>query len=265
MKLPSKTDIIMHLLVLACLWPALAWAQIPPPPSPPRLVNDLAGVLGNTQELEDSLEAFARHTGNQIVVITVSDLGGYEPWEYAQQVGQQWGVGGKKFNNGMVVLVKPKTASSNGRAFIATGYGLEGALTDATCTQIVNREMIPHFKENDYAGGVWQAVSVLMPIAAGEYSEEQYVGDDNVANDVFDALLVIFILVIIFIIISASKSGNSGGNNRGGDTGTWGGPIIWGGGSSSWGSSSGSGWSGGGGFGGFGGGGFGGGGGGGSW
>ncbi|MBR1803317.1 MAG: TPM domain-containing protein [Muribaculaceae bacterium] len=264
MKLPSKTDILTHLFVLLCLWPVLAWAEIPSPPTPPRLVNDFAGVLGNTQALEDSLAAFARHTGNQIVVITVNDLDGYEPWEYAQQVGQQWGVGGKKFNNGLVVLVKPKTPTSNGRAFIATGYGLEGALTDATCTQIVNREMIPHFKENDYQGGVWQAVRVLMPIAAGEYSEEQYLDNDDDANDVFNALLVIFILVFILVVSSASHGGGSNDSNRGGNTGTWGGPIIWGGGSSNWGSSSGSSW-GGGGFGGFGGGSFGGGGGGGSW
>lgn len=263
MRLPSKTDILLRVFALLLLWPLMAWGQVPPAPSPPRLVNDLAGVLGDTHELEDTLAAFARHTGNQIVVLTVSDLGGYEPWEYAQQVGQQWGVGGKKFNNGLVVLIKPKTASSNGRAFIATGYGLEGALTDATCTQIVNREMIPAFKENDYAGGVWNAVRVLMPIAAGEYSEEQYVDSGEEELTAGEIMLVILILVIIFVFVTASMGNNQGGRGSGGSTGTWGGPIIFGsGGSSSWGGSSGGF---GGGFGGFGGGSFGGGGGGGSW
>ena len=258
MKSPLKIDISLRWLLVLCLLPVMALAQIPERPDPPRLVNDFAGVLGDTEELEDSLEAHARHTGNQIVVITINDLGGYEPWEFAQQVGQQWGVGGKKFNNGVVVLIKPKVGDKRGQAFIATGYGLEGALTDATCTQIVNREMIPSFKENNYARGVWNAVRIVMPITAGEYSEEQYL--DAVEDDVTAGDLILGILIFVFII-AIVLYGNSGGGGgySGGSTGTWGGTIF-----SSGGSSGGSSWSGGG-FGGFGGGSFGGGGGGGSW
>lgn len=257
-----KIDISLCWVLVLCLLPVMALAQIPERPDPPRLVNDLAGVLGDTDELEDTLVAHARRTSNQIVVITINDLGGYEPWEFAQQVGQQWGVGGKKFNNGVVVLIKPKVGDDRGRAFIATGYGLEGALTDATCTQIVNREMIPSFKENDYAGGVWKAVNVLMPITAGEYSEEQYVEEEEDDDLVID--LIVTICFIIFLIIwfkNHSDGFGVGGSGHSGNTGTWGGPIIFGSGGSSSSSSS---W-GGGGFGGFGGGSFGGGGGGGSW
>ena len=253
--------------MLLCLLPMLAWAKYPVPdkPVPPRLVNDLAGVLGSeAQVLEDTLEAFAMRTGNQIVVLTVTDLGGYEPWEFAQQVGQQWGVGGSKFNNGVVILVKPKTDASRGQAFIATGYGLEGALTDLTCTQIVNREMIPAFRANDYGEGVWRAVRVVMPIAEGEYSEQQYLdsGEQSMAESIATIIIAIILLAWLFYYISNLFGGGGGGG--GGYTGTWGGPIIFGGGSSSWGGSRGGGF-GGGGFGGFGGGSFGGGGGGGSW
>lgn len=273
MKSPSKTDCLLPvwLVVVLCLLPMAAWGKypIPDPPNPPRLVNDLAGVLGkDANVMEDSLEAYARRTSNQIVVITVTDLGGYDPWEFAQQVGQQWGVGGSKFNNGVVILIKPKTDHDRGRAFIATGYGLEGALTDMACTQIVNHEMIPAFKENDYAGGVWRALRVVMPIAEGEYSEEQYLDqtDDDTAGTVASIIISIIILIYIFIKISELFDGGGGSGGRGGGyTGTWGGPIIFGGGSSSRGSSWGGGGFGGGGFGGFGGGGFGGGGGGGSW
>lgn len=265
MKSPLKIDRLRLGLALMCVLcgMAAAWAQIPPKPDPPRLVNDLAGILCDTQKMEDTLAAFARRTSNQIVVITTNELYGYEPWEFAQQVGQQWGVGGSKFNNGIVVLVKPKTDNGKGRVFIATGYGMEGALPDAICTRIANNEMLPAFREGDYTKGVWNALRVIMPIAAGEYSEEQYM--DQTEDDGLEDLIIFLVVlaVILFISWQSSKNGGTGGGHGGGGrTGTWGGPIIFtGGGSSghsSWGGSSG-------GFGGFGGGGFGGGGGGASW
>ena len=275
MKSHSKTDCLLPvwlMVVVLCLLPLAAWGKYPIPdrPNPPRLVNDLAGVLGKDADvMEDSLEAYAMRTSNQIVVITVTDLGGYDPWEFSQQVGQQWGVGGSNFNNGLVILVKPKTDTDRGRAFIATGYGLEGALTDLTCTQIVNHEMIPAFKQNDYAEGVWRALRVVMPIAEGEYSEQQYLDQtgDNDAEDLAGLIIAMIIMVIVLCYLHEQLGGgNRGGGSRGGGyTGTWGGPIIFGGGSSSRGSSWGGGGFGGGGFGGFGGGSFGGGGGGGSW
>ncbi|MBQ7690327.1 MAG: TPM domain-containing protein [Muribaculaceae bacterium] len=262
MKSPTKTN-RFTLLALLCLIPIAAGAAYPIPdrPEPQRLVNDLAGVLGDQAGvMEDTLEAFARRTSNQIVVLTVNDLGDYEPWEFAQQTGQQWGVGGAKFNNGVVILVKPKTEASRGQAFIATGYGMEGALTDLACRQIVNREMIPAFKQNDYASGVWRALRVVMPIAEGEYSEQQYLdkAEQTAADTGADLIVAIIVLVyVIYRIRNLLGGGGFGGFGGGGAyTGTWGSP-------SSWSHSSGS--SGGGGFGGFGGGSFGGGGGGGSW
>ena len=254
-------------VLLLCLTALTVMAQVPPRPNPPRLVNDFAGILGDCQWLEDSLERIAMETSNQICVVTMDDLGGYDKAMMAYSIGQQWGVGNKENRNGVVILIKPKTADSKGEAFIATGYGLEGAITDATSTRIVNQEMIPHFKENDYLGGVWAGAKVVRDLATGEYNEEDYVnGDDG------DALLglILFIVILAFFLYLAHKSNQSGGNNRrnNGDTGTWGGPIIfttgsdWGRGGSSWG---GGGSFGGGGWGGFGGGSFGGGGGGGSW
>lgn len=235
---------------------------VPQRPEPARLVNDLAGVLGDTKAMEDSLEEFARRTSNQIVVVTVKDLGGYDPTMLAYEIGQRWGVGGKKHNNGVVVLVKPKN-DTRGTATVAPGYGLEGALPDALCRRVVEREMIPHFKDNDYDGGVWAALKVIMPIAAGEYSEQQYMdsdGDELAAALAGLALAVGFFIVIILIF---RKSGGSNGNSS---TFGGGGPIIFppmGGGGSSFGGGGGS--SGFGGFGGFGGGSFGGGGASGSW
>ena len=253
-------------VILLCLTAMAAVAQVPARPDPPRLVNDFAGILGDCQWLEDSLEKIAMETSNQICVVTMNDFGGYDKAMMAYSIGEQWGVGKKGNNNGVVILIKPKTAEAKGEAFIAPGYGLEGAITDATSTRIVNQEMIPYFKDNDYLGGVWAGAQVVRDLAIGEYNEEDYAnqGDDGALF-----ALVMFIFIFAFFLYLAHKSNqHNGGNRNSGDTGTWGGPIIftsghdWGRGGSSWG---GGGSFGGGGWGGFGGGSFGGGGGGGSW
>ena len=261
----NKAKLRLTVSLMLCLTALTVMAQVPPRPNPPRLVNDYAGILGNCQWLEDSLEKIAMETSNQICVVTMDDLGGYDKAQMAYSIGEQWGVGTQKYRNGVVILIKPKTPDSKGEAFIASGYGLEGAITDATCTRIVNQEMIPYFQENDYLGGVWAGAQVVRDLAVGEYNEEDYAkGDDEQA--LFAFLMFIAIFVFFLYLVHKSNQGNNGNrNNR--DTGTWGGPIIftsgsdWGRGGSSWGG----GGSFGGGWGGFGGGSFGGGGGGGSW
>ena len=252
--------------LLLCLTAVTVLAQVPPRPNPPRLVNDFAGILGDCQWLEDSLEKIAMETSNQICVVTMEDFGGYDKAMMAYSIGQQWGVGKKGNDNGVVILIKPKTEHSKGEAFIAPGYGLEGVITDAISNRIVNQEMIPYFKENDYLGGVWAGAKVVRDLAIGEYNEEDYAQQEG--DDALFALIM-FILIFAFFLYLAHKSNNGNGGNRNNrDTGTWGGPIIitggsdWGRGGSSWG---GGGSFGGGGWGGFGGGSFGGGGGGGSW
>ena len=148
----NKAVLRLTAVLLLGLTVLAAAAQVPPRPDPPRLVNDFAGILGDCQWLEDSLEKIAVETSNQICVVTMDDLGGYDKAMMAYSIGQQWGVGTQRHRNGVVILVKPKTADSKGDAFIATGYGLEGGITDAACRRIVDHEMIPHFKENDYLG-----------------------------------------------------------------------------------------------------------------
>lgn len=234
---------------------------IPSRPSPARLVNDMAGTFTTRQaeELERVLVAFDDSTSNQIAVVTVKDLKGYEPAEYATRIGLDWGVGSEKFDNGIVILVKPKDNTA-GKVFIAVGYGLEGAIPDAYAKRIINEVMIPHFRNNDYYGGVAEACKVLMRLASGEISElreDEFNADD--AGAIAGAVVTLIILIFVFVLITQNGGDNTGsGSHRGGRT-IYTGPVItsgriYGGGSSF-----------GGGFGGFGGGSFGGGGAGGSW
>ncbi|MDZ7635499.1 MAG: TPM domain-containing protein [Bacteroidales bacterium] len=239
-------------------------------PDPPRLVNDYAGVLSASelQSLENKLVAFNDSTSNQIAVVIVNDLQGYDRSEFAYKVAKDWGVGQGDFNNGLLVLVKTKTEATAGQIFIATGYGLEGAVPDIACADIIDREILPRFRENNYYGGLDAGTDVLMALAAGEYTYGSYSG-----GEMSPALpgIIFFIIVILIIVIVSAGSSNNKHLRKGGSSNL---PLwlllsMMGGGRShggSWGGfSGGGGSSGGGGFGGFGGGGFGGGGAGGSW
>jgi uncharacterized protein len=239
-----------------------------PRPDPPRLVNDYAGVLSSSeaQSLENKLVAFNDSTSNQIAVVIVNDLQGYDRSEFAYKVAKDWGVGQGDFNNGILVLVKTKTEGSSGQIFIATGYGLEGAIPDIACADIIDREILPRFREGDYFGGLDAGTNVLMALAAGEYSYDNY--RRSSPSGAIPGIVIIIIAIIIIAIASAANSNNKHIKR----TGSRGLPLwllmsMMGGGRShggSWGGFTGGG-GGGGGFGGFGGGGFGGGGAGGSW
>ena len=193
------------------LWTTVCLA-IPARPEPPRLVNDFAGLFSASQamRLEQVLTSFDDSTSNQIAVVTVNDLEGYSPAEYGTRIGLQWGVGSEKFDNGIIVLVKPKTRDSNGQVNISVGYGLEGAIPDAYAKRIIDNEMIPRFAEGDYFGGVAAGCAVLMKLASGEISEPDS-GDDDLGG------VIALLLLIIFIITVASVFGRKGGghNNRG--------------------------------------------------
>ena len=269
-----KNFSIYLLTALMLVVPAAICAAIPSPPSPPRLVNDFAGVFTPRQAgyLENVLTAFDDSTSNQITVVTVNDLEGYTASEYATRIGLDWKVGSEKFDNGVVLLIKPKTQDSGGQVAISVGYGLEGAIPDAYAKRIIDNELIPRFMQDDYFSGTAAACDVLMKLASGEISEPREAGDDDIGGFIAIGLFVFFVIIVSVVAATFRKGNNNGRGGGGSGTGTDGGDIfdaiIIGSllgnghrGGSSWGGSGG----GFGGFGGFGGGSFGGGGASGSW
>jgi len=184
-------------LALSCF----SGGQIPERPVPPRLVNDFAGILSDaeTNALENKLVQFDRETSTQIVIVTIDDLQGYDPGDYAFRLGEAWGVGQRGKDNGIVILVKPKKGEERGRIFIATGYGLEGVLPDAVVNgDIIDTEIIPRFMQNDYYGGLEQGINVIMDIARGEYTADYY--RENMASGSEGSLPGIVIIIIIIVI-----------------------------------------------------------------
>jgi len=245
--------------------------DIPDPMQPPRLVNDFAGILSSDEvnKLENKLVAFNDSTSTQIAVVIIKSLNGYDKNDYAQRLGQKWGIGQKGKQNGIVVLVKPKYPREKGEVSIQSGYGLEGVLPDITCKRIIENEMIPSFSTGDYYGGIDKATSTIISITKGEYTADQY-NKRKKKSSPYGILIPFIIMAIVFFLIRGSKGGTHSvgknipwwtalfllGSMGRGHSGTWGDFQS---------GSGGFGGGGGGGFGGFGGGGFGGGGAGGSW
>lgn len=226
------------------------------------LVQDYAGILTESEEqtLRQQLIAFNDTVSNQILIVTVTDLCGYDKAEFSYTLGEKWKVGQDGKDNGIVIMVKPKEIDGRGDAFIATGRGLEGVLPDAIAKRIVENEMIPSFKQKDYYGGIYDAALTVMQITGGEYTAEEY------SKVSFKSFLPFIFGLIIFIIIIAAQVGKTKRYASTNGLGFW---AAWslmsaasrGSGGGSFGNFS----SGGGGFSGFGGGSFGGGGAGGSW
>jgi uncharacterized protein len=246
--------------------------DFPEPMSPPRLVNDFSGILtpGQARSLEQKLVAFDDSSSSQIMVVMVKSLNGLTKEEFADRVGEKWGVGQKGKNNGVVVLVKPKYGNESGQARISVGYGLEGAIPDAIAKRIVEKEMIPSFKAGDYYSGIDKAVTTLISLAKGEYTADQY--SKKGSGSLFGILVPIIIIILILIFTNRNRGNHYTTGSKGTSlwTALWLASMMGGrGGSGSWGdfrSGCGNfGGGGGGGFGGFGGGSFGGGGAGGSW
>jgi uncharacterized protein len=250
---------------------------LPVRPNPPRLVNDLTGnTLTDSQvaRLENKLLAYEDTTSTQVAILMVNSLNGYEVVDYAQRVGQNWGVGQANKDNGVFIVV----AIQDRKAAIVTGYGMEGSITDAATYTIREDYMNPRFQEGNFYAGLDDATDAIFSLASGEFTADQMAKRRSRSSDgkgrkgfPFGFLFILFFFILPAI---AGRKRRRGIGSRGIPWWAW--LMMGSGGSSSrrdnnWDNFRGGGGGfggfggGGGGFGGFGGGSFGGGGSGGSW
>ena len=240
------------------------FGQYPEPTSAERFLHDFSKVqvlsAADQAQIEQRLDAFEQETSNEITVVIIDDLNGDEPWHYATELGEEWGVGKADKNNGLVFLIKPTQENGGRQVYLAPGRGLEAVITDLSCHDIVQHEILPEFKKNQYAQGINKALDILFKLAKGEINEKSY--RDGIRKDkwVGGIFALLFILGALFLLIM--RGGGDNGTTMGGRRG---GPGFFYFGGGGFGGGFGGGSSGGGGFGGFGGGSFGGGGSGGSW
>jgi uncharacterized protein len=159
--------VLLILLLLSLAPPALA-SEPRFPPLTGRVVDD-AGVLDawTQSELSDMLATHEGETGEQVVVVTLSSLQGYSIEDFGYQLGRHWGIGQKGKNNGVLLIVAPKEH----KVRIEVGYGLEGELTDAASSTIIQNYILPSLKRGDYNAGVPAGTTSILQVLGGGISE----------------------------------------------------------------------------------------------
>src|SRR5689334_21261821 len=125
-------------------------------------VVDNAEILSPSARgrITEMLKSHEDATTNQVAVLTVPTLGGESVEEFATRVFEQWKLGQKGKDNGVLVVVAPKDRKMR----IEVGYGLEGTLTDVMASRIIRNEMTPRFRDNDFDGGVERGVSAIVAL-----------------------------------------------------------------------------------------------------
>jgi uncharacterized protein len=234
-------------VALALIAAGPARAQSPMPAAPARYFNDYAGVIAPevAARLDEKLKAFDDQTSSQIVVVVYSELPSASMEDFTVRAAQAWRVGRKKLDNGAVLFVFIKDRQMR----IETGYGLEGALPDATAHRIIEERIAPRFRTGDYAGGLDAGIDAIMAATRGEYTASPVPARGRPRPGGFGSSFWL-VLLILFMVIAMSRGGRRGRTyGRRGYYG--GGPWWWGGGFGGGGFGGGGGWSGGGGFGGF--------------
>ncbi|HZF42283.1 MAG TPA: TPM domain-containing protein [Sphingomonadaceae bacterium] len=139
----------------AAVIPATAFPEIPLTGR----VTDAAGVINEAQEakLSSKLARLERSTGRQFVVVTVPSLGGEDVATFTRDLANAWGIGRAKEDDGVVFLIAP----SERQIRIAAGFGLERAIPDAIWKQIIETDVLPHFRKDDLEGGIDAGVRAI--------------------------------------------------------------------------------------------------------
>ncbi|QOF78075.1 TPM domain-containing protein [Variovorax sp. 38R] len=191
------------LFVAALAWaglPALAQSLLPIPALTARVIDQTTTLdAAQRSGLETKLAAFEQRKGSQIVVLMVPSTAPEDIASYTQRVGDTWKIGRKGVGDGLLVIV----AKDDRKMRIATAKTLEGVVPDLAAVRIIDEEMKPRFRNNDFAGGLNAAVDRLIGLVDGEPLPEpsrSSSSSGSSSNDGFDwENLAIFLFVGVFV------------------------------------------------------------------
>ena len=193
-----KLSKIFIFIFSSLLWSGLVFAD--EFPALTDRVVDEAGILSSSERanLISELKSAEPH---QVMAVSLRSLRGREIEEYGVQLGRHWGIGRKNINDGVLVLIAPNERQLR----IEVGYGLEGVLTDAICSRIVNRIMLPLARQGRYGAALIEGTqAVLKTIQGQEVSYPANTQEADAKTDDFSKILkvclAIFCLTFIFII-----------------------------------------------------------------
>ncbi len=185
------------LLFLFFFFPLASLAQeFPPKPNSP-VVDYTESTLSSdqVQSLNAKIIRFEDSTSIQFAVVIMQSIGGNDASEYAAKLGNAWGVGQEKKNNGIVMLI----SKEDHKIAIQIGKGLEGAATDGLTGSIIRREMQTPFRQGNFYIGIDNALTALMKITSGEFKADHYMkGSSQDHPPYFLVIIIIFIVIIVF-------------------------------------------------------------------
>ncbi len=167
-------------------------------------VVDKAKILSinERQELSSLLEEHEKQTSNQIVIVTLNSLNGYDIADFGYQLGRHWGIGQKDKNNGVLLIV----SMVEKKIRIEVGYGLEGALSDKRAHEIIEYILKPNFRRNEFYNGIYEASNAIIKSIKGEYKSSDYGVLSNSAESLFFIYFaIVFLSAIIGSIVRKSK------------------------------------------------------------
>jgi uncharacterized protein len=226
------------------------------PPKPPGYFQDNAGVVSKSAALRfnEQLAQFERETSNQVVVAVFPKMqSDSDVADYTRRIAEKWDIGQKGSQNGTALFVFVQDR----KMFIQTAHGVEGALPDITCFDITEYQIKPHFRNNDYEGGLAAGIDSIFKAIRGEYKGSGTTVTERRGRSSSPSFLFFIVFVVILMVISRVTRRRGGYGYSSGRTGPVFIPMGFGGGGGGWSSGGGgfSGFTGGGGGGGFGGGG----------
>ncbi|MGH7997840.1 MAG: TPM domain-containing protein [Opitutaceae bacterium] len=214
--------------VLVCVAAAAGRAAEVMPPPPAHHFNDYAGLVSDAtaQSLDRELAQFERATSDQIVVAIFPKMQSDSSIEdYTFRVAESWHLGLKGKDNGAALFVFVQNHTMR----IVTNYGLEAQLPDATCEDIVEDVIAPHFKRGDYDGGLTAGVSAILAAAKGEYRgtgqtvyQARHTGRAGAGNGLF--LFIVFLFIVGSSYLRSRRQVHYSGSGR---SGFWGAGAPW--------------------------------------
>jgi uncharacterized protein len=173
-------------------------------------VTDQTGTLtaAQTSALEQSLSAFEAQHGTQLAVLMVSTTQPEEIEPYALRVAEQWKLGRKKIDDGVILVV----AKDDRTLRIEVGYGLEGALSDIVSKRIISETITPRFKQGDFYGGLQSGVEQIMGVVQGETlpaPQGHAIGNDSSFRQFLPILLIVALGMGVLLRSLFGKVGGS--------------------------------------------------------
>lgn len=164
-------------------------------------VVDEADLLSVSTEkvLTEKLAGYEKSTGTQLVVVTLKSLQGNVIEDFGYQLGRHWGIGQKDKNTGALLIVAPNER----KVRIEVGYGLEGVLTDAYSHNIIQKKILPLFKQQKFEQGILQGTDAIIEVLGGTYEAENNNAKVPADKDKNSMIGVVVIAYIISLLLGA--------------------------------------------------------------